>query len=373
MRERMNQSFREYFETEEGEIYQMPWQEGYQGFLYNKTVLDDVFGGEENYDLPRTTNELLEFCEDIWTTSNHTVYPFTSSTRATYAQNVFQTFWNQYSGERRDNYFKGYYPQENADGTVTYVASKTREDLDKTFSDPGREKALSALYDICVSVENGGYMHEEANYMEFQEAQRSFIGYGYGSNTNRVAMMINGDWFYKEMEDDCEELGSDIRFMKMPILSSITETLETQNVSEETLRRVVDAVDAGEEWSSPLGVSEADYARIYKLRYTAQTTGDYHVMAAPKLNKNGTSFNLVVQFLKYMVTDEAQALFMMDQKGLTMPYGYTTDFFFNEYAESLKAAKGETYSILTYNNKIPLVYAGGLKEVGYIESMFFNK
>ncbi len=373
LRERMNQSIRKYFETEDGKIYQMPWQTGYQGFLYNKTVLDDLFG-EKGYTLPRTTTELNELCARVWSESNRQVYPVSMTTQESYLQNVFHGLWYQYSGERRDYYFQGYYPQQNEDGTVTYVASKTKEDLDKTFSDPGREKALEALYSLCVSVELGGYAHDESNYMTFQEAQKAFIGYGYGSNPKKCAFMVNGDWFYKEMEDECIEKNADIRFMKMPILSAVTETLETENVSEETLRSVVDAVDANEPWSASLGVSENDYRRISTLRYTALVTGDDHVIVVPRLNKNGTRFNLVEQFLKFLVSDEAQALFVMDQRGLNMPYGFNTDgFSFNTFTDSVKEVTGDNYNMITYNDKYPFIYAGGISDVGYAESMFFKK
>ena len=44
LKERMNQSIRRYFETAENKFYQMSWVESYSCYLYNKTVLDEVYG-----------------------------------------------------------------------------------------------------------------------------------------------------------------------------------------------------------------------------------------------------------------------------------------------------------------------------------------
>lgn len=373
LKERMNQSIWEYYETEDGKVYQMPWTTGFAGFVYNKTILDEVFG-EGNYSMPRTTDELLELCEDVLTTSNGTVAPFVMYTEGSYSNNVFQTLWNQYSGERRDYYYLGYYPETNPDGSITYKKSETKEDLYKTFDDPGRLAALEVLYPIYMAVDYGGYSYNKCDYLTFQQAQRVFLGLGYGDDTTKSAFMINGDWVYKEMQDDIEKAGVDIRFMKIPIISSITETLETENVSEETLRNVVSAVDAKEEWNASLGVSEADYDRISVLRYTGQVTADQHVMVVPRLNKNGAQYKLAEQFLKFVAGDTAQALFTMDQLGLSMPYGFdTTDFVFNSFTESVKEAMGDDFHMVANNQKYPIMYAGGLKDVGYVEGQFFHK
>ena len=58
--------------TDDGKIYQVPWTESYMSIVYNKTSLDKAF--PNGYTLPRTTQELLEFCDRI---KNETdLYPF---------------------------------------------------------------------------------------------------------------------------------------------------------------------------------------------------------------------------------------------------------------------------------------------------------
>ena len=64
----------------------------------------------------------------------------------------------------------------------------------------------------------------------------------------------------------------------------------------------------------------------------------------------------------------------MDQLGLSMPYGFdTTDFVFNSFTESVKEAMGDDFHMVANNQKYPIMYAGGLKDVGYVEGQFFHK
>ena len=57
-----------------------------------------------------------------------------------------------------------------------------------------------------------------------------------------------------------------------------------------------------------------------------------------------------------------------------MPYGFNTDgFSFNTFTDSVKEVTGDNYNMITYNDKYPFIYAGGISDVGYAESMFFKK
>ena len=78
-KERMNKSVRAYYESDDGKFYQIPWVQGYSGILYNKTVIDEALG--TTYTLPRTTDELYLFCEQL---ENNGVTPFALSTAVSY-------------------------------------------------------------------------------------------------------------------------------------------------------------------------------------------------------------------------------------------------------------------------------------------------
>ena len=374
--DRMNPSLREFYETDDGKFYQLPWVSGYKGYVYNKTTLDELYG-EGNYTLPRTTDEFLEMCQDILDTSKakgSVVYPTIFTVADTYASFLLDTLWWQYSGETRDQFYWGYLPVKNADGTTTYRKCETVEDFrNLMYGDPGREKSLEFFEKVLLSAEFGGYAHPECDKMNFQEAQTSFFGNGYGTNMSKSAFMICGDWLNKEMGDTADD--SDVRFMRMPILSAITETLES-NITEGQLRAVVDAIDRGDAYDASLGVTEADYARLTECRFSGMVSVGSHVMAIPKLKRNGeTKYELAKQFLKYVLSEEGQALFVIDQNGLNMPYGFdTTGFLTNEFTDSVRDVTNDWnyHMVVNYSYKSPLGYAGGLACPGYIESMFFR-
>ena len=369
--DRMNKSLREYYETDDGKIYQLPWTAGFRGFLYNKSTLDKLYG-EGKYTLPRTTDELLEMCSDIWQKSNQSVYPYVMSIADTVGSTVLDAFWYQYSGETSRQCYYGYYPEKQTDGSVKYKKCETTEEFETMLNDRGRIKSLEFYEKLFLSVELGGYAHSDCDRMSFQEAQSAFFGYGYGTNLKECAFMLNGDWIYKEMKDKVDK--TDVRFMRMPVLSSIVETLASK-ASEEQLRAIVAAVDEGRPYDSALGVTEAEYERIADCRFMSTPSGDAHVIAVPKLKKGGAKYDLAKQFLKYLLSAEGQALFVMDQQGLSMPYGFdTSGFKFNAFTESVQdvTKHGEYHMIPHENFKSPLVYAGGMVMPGYIESMFFR-
>lgn len=374
--DRMNASLRDFFETDDGKFYQIPWESGYKGYVYNKTTLDELYG-EGNYTLPRTTNEFLEMCQDILDTSTakgSVVYPTIFTVADTYASFLLDTLWWQYSGEARDQFYWGYLKVENADGTTSFRKCETVEDFTNLMNgDPGRQKSLEFFEKVLLSANLGGYAHPECDRMNFQEAQTSFFGNGYGTNMSKSAFMICGDWLNKEMGNTAND--SDVRFMRMPILSAITETLES-DISETQLRAVVDAIDRGDEYDASLGVTRADYARLKECRFSGMVSGDSHVMAIPRLKRNGdTKYDLAKQFLRYILSEEGQALFVIDQNGLNMPYGFdTTGFMTNTFTDSVKDATNnwDYHMVVNYSYKSPLGYAGGLACPGYIESMFFR-
>ena len=82
-----------------------------------------------------------------------------------------------------------------------------------------------------------------------------------------------------------------------------------------------------------------------------------------------------MKFLKYMVSDEAQAIYIQAQNGLVMPYGYTLSdaeedygLTFNEYVKSIAAAKGENLQ-LVHRGENNLFARSFSLFTGYIENV----
>ena len=64
IKEKMNQTLYEYSLAEDGKRYIMYGSNSVSAFCYNADTLDEAFG-EGNWELPRTTNELLEMAKEL--------------------------------------------------------------------------------------------------------------------------------------------------------------------------------------------------------------------------------------------------------------------------------------------------------------------
>ena len=368
--DRMNVSVRDYYETADGKFYQIPWVLGYGGLLYNKTVLDEIF--PNGYDLPRTTDELYDFCTDI---KGHGVYPFSLSTQVSYWNQFLVALYFQYEGsESYNNFYEGYYLKDGS-----YVKATNENYREYLESQDGVEKAYEVVYSLLGSDEIGGkqggeFGHPDAQYLSFQEAQEAFTGSTVSGNSTKSAFMFNGDWFANEMATSIENNDVDIRFMKIPVISSITETLEDKPMTEEELRAVIDAVDSGE--TSYSGVSEADFARIKEARFATTSSATSHVMAIPKRKNGVRKYRLTKQFINYILSYEGQELFTYATNGLVMPFGYTAEGIYGDYADSIYESMGNpvTFTAISEGHGSPLFYVGGLDVIGgYYEGLIYSE
>ena len=92
--------------TDDEKIYQVPWTESYMSIIYNKTSLDKAF--PNGYTLPRTTQELIDFCNRI--KDETSLYPFAFCPSIPYSYCAHLVWWAQYEGfDNYYDYFYGYY------------------------------------------------------------------------------------------------------------------------------------------------------------------------------------------------------------------------------------------------------------------------
>lgn len=354
--DRMNESVKDYYMTEDGKFYQLPWIFGYGGLMYNKTVLDEALG--TNYTLPRTSEELIAFCQDLQTKG---VYPFSLSTAVSYWSQYLVGMYFQYQGkEEYENFYRGYYLKNGE-----YVKATAENFEEYLRSQTGVLESAEVIYELLGENRFG---HPESTYMNFQEAQTAFLGLGYGDDRTPCAFMLCGDWFATEMSDAINRSGADVRFMKLPVISSITERLDDKTIGETELRNIISAIDAREDGYD--GVSDADYERLKQARFSTTSTASSHVMVIPKM-KNGTrKYTLTKQFINYILSYEGQELFTYMMNGITMPYGYTAEGIYGEYADSILDAMGDkkSFTMISEGHNSPLFYVGHLDNiVGYYE------
>ncbi len=308
--------------AENGKIYQMNWANPVSGIILNKSVVDRIF--PNGYKIPNTTNELVDFCDDI---KAQGVYPFSNSVSVCYWDYLHWVWWAQYEGyDNYIDYYWGYYQKEQADGTKVRTLAENGEVLDM----PGRLEAVKVA-EKFLKKENG-YMHRYADSMSFQEAQIAFVGQGYsGQDMTESAMMVNGEWLENEVQSYLVTKPQNLIMIKTPVISSIVKTLENQNMTDETLSAVIDAIDSGE--TSYAGVSGKDFERIREARRMVYSATFDHCLAVPAKSKHK---DLAFEFLKFMASDFGQSIYAKYLNGLTMPYGYevkenVTDFVRSRY------------------------------------------
>lgn len=334
----------------------------YMGFLYNADLFDAL-----GLSVPRTTDELIALCKQVSDLNgsnskydkNYSIMYSTSRDAAMYWHDIaFNQFWCQYEGvEEYYNFFKGI-------DTVTETKN-TKEVLRQQ----GRLEAMEVCYTLLHD-----YSFEGAGSIDFVEAQTRFL-MGDG------LIVANGDWLYEEMKTTVAGLKDrgidyDIRFMKMPIVSAITDKLTTVKTDAQ-LAALVDAIDNGE--TSMEGVSAEDFARVKEARNFMYTSGYGGACCVPAY---ASGKEVAKDFLRFLATDQAINQYMKTTRGATSPFTYdvetkdpATYAAFDNIQKQKQAmfTSEDTQFLLPTNYKdFPLVYRGGFVScpVGYIDVVF---
>ncbi len=362
---KMLPAYRDYFdlsgvEQVSGQYYAMPWATGYAGLMYNKTSLDKLFG-EGTYSLPRTTDELTAFCDEIVGKGG---WPFVWSKDVEYWTFMFNIWWAQYEGAQGyEDYFTGTVRDENGNPSVDMNADVLRQQ--------GRLEAFELLEKYMKKA--NGYSHKNCDSMDFMSAQAAFFGRGYANDKSLCVFMINGDWTDSEMKLSAAKYDQDIRFMRAPIVSALGEKL---GITEDELRAVVDYVDgvtASAPAINPTGKYSAEeaIAAVAEARRMVYDLGRHHNAVIPKGAKQ---VELAKDFLKFFASDSASEIYVDALEGLNLPYGYvpanTTNF--SNFVKSINEAYPDPLPV-SYYKTTPLTFAGNLyTHADVFETNLFN-
>ena len=139
VKEMLTPSLYEKMLTEDGKIFQVPWTESYMSIVYNKSSLDKAF--PDGYTLPRTTQELLDFCEKIKKETQ--LYPFSFCPSIPYSYCAHLVWWAQYEGfDDYYDYFYGYYRDANGERKLALNG--------EVMDMPGRKKSLEELQKLIA-------------------------------------------------------------------------------------------------------------------------------------------------------------------------------------------------------------------------------
>jgi len=341
----------------QGKYYAMSYSATVQSLLYNKDTLDDVFG-EDEYDLPNTTNEWIEMMSEIdsynstKTASQPTAVPLISA--GNYMEYLTNTWWAQYDGRATYmDYWRGY--KDDVFCREDPIFAKTE----------GRLEALNMLE--SVFTKSSPYVHNNTaeffDDSQFKNAQRTFIG-EYAADNSIVAFYPCGDWYENEMGSLFD--GHNVRMMKTPVLSSITKTFTDatdKQMTDEKLSSIIDKIDSGVDFSeSEYGCKKSTYDKIFEARNIVATNGEQLQSFIPASSKNK---ELAADFLRFMVSKKGQSVYAQEMKGLHMGYGYNPfedeEVEMSSFVESVHECYANDNTIYVYRDISELLsYRGGL-------------
>ena len=263
---------------------------------------------------------------------------------------AYLTWWAQYDGVTAFNKFwQGEYYDEEAQSFHFGPSMMLSR---------GKEEALKVLDRIlCIDKSKSDWAGDAAytdpdSVNTFMQVQTKYFSGG-------SAMMVNGDWLENEVRTDFEdELASgelDIRYMAMPVISSLGEKL---GLTDAQLSAAVEYVRNGGEKPA---ISDDALTAVADACKINQTLGVNHNAVIPCYAK---AEKLAKDFLVFMASDAAQEIYLSATKGAMLPFDYDAENSecyagFSPFQKSkFEVMQGSKY--VFNQSKHPLFYRGGV-------------
>lgn len=335
----------------ESHYYAVQWCDSVFSLVRNMDVWQD------NWPIPNTTDELLALCKTMKSTGTT---PMIWSSQASYVWSSANLWVTQYQGLNDMYGEKGFWNCYSESGEANSAKMWTRK---------GILYAMEVV-DQLVNDENG-YSHTASTNVDFTTAQGYFL-----IPAQKVAMMSNGDWLYKEMVTNYSNANIDM--MKMPIISAIIQHPDCENTiaDDAELSALIKAIDNGATELKGEGyeVSQKAYDKVAEARklYTCSSNIN-HIMVSPSYSNN---LDIVKQFYLFMASDEGLKVYTENSGGFTLGFktsdevAKASESAANDFVKSTEALKrdGEVAPWPMYTNRLFAV--GGLPvyptiEMGY--------
>lgn len=323
--------------------YSFPWLMGTTGIVYNKTKLTKYM---PSYELPRTSDELLAMLDELAVSmSEDKDSPWVMLNGGDYCGGICTVWWAQYDGaESYDRYFKG--------------VNEAGEYSAENFSQTGRLRSLQLLEKIY----SGNHVHEDSylGIKQFMKIQNKYLRGLDG------IFMFQGDWFENENKDTKTQQEFD--WLKVPVMSEITEKCDDKEMTDEQLSYVVALVDenkaysdASEDYGAKFGKSltESDYDRIYEAR-NLELLFHGHQAHIPNY---ASGKEIAKDFLRFMASDEGIRIMMSNGRGYVTAFNYDmneTEYAALSTAQKTRHENAKTSIALAPANAYYLYNYGGL-------------
>lgn len=290
IREKFHDSYLALETEDDGHVYNLTYGGGIQGIYYNKNMFEQQGIGQT----PRTTNELLDVCDTLYSAGIPAFCHF--ATIGYWEDCMIPVFATQYDGLD--------YVLNNFFGCTDEAGNSPSKDV-FTKKD-GRYEALKVLESVITPE----YTMEGSSSYDHTTVQTMWM-------QGQACMMVNGTWITSEMANVSGM--DDFAMMKTPVISSITSKLTTVKKDSE-LRKVVSAIDkvtAGEAELSQyqqgdsyvvdgITVSSADWDFIKAARNTVAINATGNSAYIPNYSDN---IEGAKEFLKYLYSDEGYTIY----------------------------------------------------------------
>jgi ABC-type glycerol-3-phosphate transport system substrate-binding protein len=285
-------------DTDDGKFYDQsyfffPYVTGMFGIVVNLDVWETVVPQGTEY--PRTTDELLELCENV----KDTIAPFFYSLKEEYWTASLPVFMHQYEGNANMNgFYKGYGPDQDLRYDTNMVAYD------------GYQKALEFFEDLLKPANN--YMHPNSVSYSFTTMQGLFL-------EGKSLFCVNGDWLENEMIVNYPD--SRIEMMKTPVLSAVADkcSFAKEANRDAILREIIDYVD-GKTQTQPANCTPADVEIVREARSIEYVTGNSNTAYVTSYSNQIDSAK---RFLRMMASDDGMKMFRDGTNGSEMPFTYT--------------------------------------------------
>ena len=257
---------------------------------------------KSNWVVPNTTDELLALSAQM---KSEGYYPFIWSSQASYWWSVANLWVTQYQG------YEDMYGDYGFWNCYEEGATEDSTISPEMWIRDGIYYGLDVL-DNLVKASNG-YQHPLSTTVDFTTAQGYFL-----TPSQKIAMMANGDWLYKEMSKNYSS--ANIEMIATPVVSAIINHPACEGTIENDaeLSALIKAIDTGSTALSGEGyeVSQSAFDKVEEARhmYTPATNMN-HVMVSPSYSD---SLDIVKQFYLYLASDDGLSTFASSSGGFQL-------------------------------------------------------
>ncbi len=254
------------------------------GIVYNKGLMDQTSFKD---DVPRTTDELKYLSAELNAKDIKTWMFYNDDYNNGYWNYISDAWTAQYNGlDNFNNILQGL-------GGKNATLAESKEVF---LTKDGRYEALKAMESV-ITYSN---THSKCASTNFTDCQNLFMN-------GASCLNVNGGWLLKEYSKSGGSLKEDIRFMKLPVISSIVNTFEGEDakMSDETLSEIIKVIDEGGNESTLC--SSKTFARIKEARNLMYNNAPQQYVFIPQYSN---AIEGAKDFSKYFYSDEATKIFI---------------------------------------------------------------